>query len=220
MVFNGKVPGGGIKEANVMPATAKAIQSEMPEVEETTRLVQAGRPFFLINGKKFNEEDMAFVDVNFFHVFTFPIIEGSVEQEFKEPNTIILTESVAKKYFGTNQVIGKEITIKDQVQPFKIIAVAKDLPQNSHIQFDVFASMATNPIATSNSWMESGYYTYLVLKEKTALTTLESKLPALFEKHAGPQFPAAFGMSFTDYQKTAKLSLHLQRLTLTFRLHK
>ena len=213
VVFKGEVPGGEIKEANVMPPTAKAIKSEMPEVEETTRLVQAGRPIILMNGKKFNEEEMAFVDPNFFDVFSFPITQGKAGNGFQNPNSIILTESVAKKYFGTVDVIGKEVVIKDSDKPFKIFAIAKDLPRNSHIQFDIFASMASYPNEKSTSWMESGFYTYAVLKEGTNYKALESKLPTLFEKYAGPQFPAAFGMSFKDYQKNGKLGLHLQPLT-------
>lgn len=213
VVFKGEVPGGEIKEANVMPPTAKAIKSEMPEVEETTRLVQAGRPIILMNGKKFNEEEMAFVDPNFFDFFSFPITQGNSVNSFQDPNSIILTESVAKKYFGNLDVIGKEIVIKDNDKSFKIIAIAKDLPRNSHIQIDIFASMASYPNEKSTSWMESGFYTYAVLKEGTNYKALESKLPALFEKYAGPQFPAAFGMSFKDYQKTGKLGLHLQPLT-------
>lgn len=145
VVFKGEVPGGEIKEANVMPPTAKAIKSEMPEVEETTRLVQAGRPIILMNGKKFNEEEMAFVDPNFFDVFSFPITQGKAGNGFQNPNSIILTESVAKKYFGTLDVIGKEVLIKDSDKPLKIIAIAKDLPRNSHIQIDIFASMASYP---------------------------------------------------------------------------
>lgn len=213
VVFNGKVPGGEIKESNVMPPTAKAIQSEMPEVENTTRLVQAGRPFFLIDGKKYNEEDMAFVDPNFFDVFTFPMIRGKAEDGLDEPNTVVLTESVAKKFFGTTDLIGKELRIKDSTIPLRIVAIAQDLPQNSHIQFDIFTSMASYPNEKSNSWMESGFYTYLVLKPNTDYKALEAKLPALFEKYAGPQFPAAFGISFNEYQKTGKLSLQLQPLT-------
>lgn len=213
VIFKGQVPGGEIKEANVMPPTAKVIKADFPEIEETTRLVQAGRPFFVIDGKKFNTENMAFVDPNFFDVFTFPIVAGILDSDFQNPNTIILTESVANKYFGTTQVIGRELLIKDIDKPFKIVAIAKDLPHNSHIQFDVFASMASYPQEKSDSWLESGFFTYAVLKEGASYRSVEAKLPALFEKYAGPQFPAAFGMSFTAYQKTGKLALHLQKLT-------
>src|SRR5690606_25506250 len=114
---------------------------------------------------------------------------------------------------GTTDVVGKEFTIKDDDKPLKVTGVVEDLPHNSHIRFDIFASMASYPNAKSNSWLESGFYTYAVLQPGTDYNALETKLPALFEKYAGPQFPAAFGMSYTEYQKTGKIGLRLQRLT-------
>lgn len=213
IVFGGAVPGGEIKEANVMPPTAAAIQAEFPEVEETTRLVQGGRPFFLVDGQSFNEEELAFVDASFFRVFNFPLLQGNAETALMEPYTVILTETVAKKYFGTADIVGREFAIKDDDKPLKVTGVVEDLPSNSHIRFDIFASMASYPNAKSNSWMESGFYTYVVLRPGTNYKALEAKLPALFEKYAGPQFPAAFGMTYTEYQKTGKIGLHLQHLT-------
>src|SRR5690606_33690 len=209
VVFGGTVPGGEIKEANVMPPTAAAIQAEFPQVEATTRLVRGWKPFFLVDGQSFNEEELVFVDANFFQVFTFPLLYGNAETALIEPQTVILTEAVAEKYFGTTDVVGKEFTIKDDDKPLKVTGVVEDLPHNSHIRFDIFASMASYPNAKSNSWLESGFYTYAVLQPGTDYNALETKLPALFEKYAGPQFPAAFGMSYTEYQKTGKIGLRL-----------
>ncbi|SEL52451.1 ABC transporter permease [Parapedobacter koreensis] len=219
IVFGGTVPGGEIKEANVMPPTAQAIQAEFPEVEETTRLVQGGRPFFLVANQSFNEEELAFVDANFFRVFSFHLLHGNPETVLTEPYTVILTEKTARKYFGTTDAVGKELIIKADNTPLKVTGVVEDLPLNSHIHFDLFASMASYPNAKSNSWMESGFNTYAVLRHGTDYKTVEAKLPALFEKYAGPQFPAAFGMTYTEHRKAGNdIGLHLQRLT-DIRLH-
>lgn len=214
IVFGGSVPGGEIKEANVMPPTAQAIQAEFPAVEAATRLVSAGRPFFQVADQFFNEEEMAFVDSNFFQVFSFPLIQGNSKTALIEPNTVILTETVARKYFGSIDVIGRQIAVKDNNQPLKVTGVAADLPHNSHLRFDIFTSMSSYPNAKSHSWLESGFYTYAVLHPGSDYNTMEAKLPALFEKYAGPQFPAAFGMTYTEHRKAGNdIGLHLQRLT-------
>jgi len=214
IVFTGSVPGGEIKEANVMPPTARAMQAEFPEVEETTRLAQGGRPFFLVNNQSFNDEELAFVDSNFFQVFSFRLLHGSTETSLIAPYTAVLTENTARKYFGTTDVVGKEFSIKGDSTPLKVTGVVKNLPPHSHIHFDVFASMGSHPNSTSHSWMESGFYTYAVLRSGADFKAVEAKLPALFEKYAGPQFPSAFGMSYTEHRNAGNtVGLHLQRLT-------
>jgi len=214
IVFTGSVPGGEIKEANVMPPTARAMQAEFPEVEETTRLAQGGRPFFLVNNQSFNDEELAFVDSNFFQVFSFRLLQGSTETSLIAPYTTVLTENTARKYFGTTDVVGKEFSIKGDSTPLKVTGVVKNLPPHSHIHFDVFASMGSHPNSTSHSWMESGFYTYAVLRSGADFKAVEAKLPALFEKYAGPQFPSAFGMSYTEHRNAGNtVGLHLQRLT-------
>lgn len=214
VVFTGSVPGGEIKEANVMPPTARAMQAEFPEVEETTRLVQGGRPFFLVDNQSFNDEELAFVDSNFFQVFSFCLLQGSAGTALIEPYTAVLTENTARKYFGTTDVVGKEFSIKGNSTPLKVTGVVKNLPPHSHIHFDVFASMGSHPNSTSHSWMESGFYTYAVLRSGDDFKAVEAKLPALFEKYAGPQFPSAFGMTYTEHRRAGNtVGLQLQRLT-------
>lgn len=213
VVFGGKLSGGEIKEANVMPPVAQAFLDEFPEVEESTRMRHGGRPFFEVNGKRFHEEGVAFVDSNFFNVFSFRLLQGNAQHMLKEPYMAVISEEVAQKFFGTDDAIGKEITIKDDDRPLKVTGVFENLPQNSHFHFDIFVSMSSFQGADSNSWMESGYYTYLVLQPDYDYQALESKLPALFEKYAGPQFPAAFGMDYKEFQNTgADIGLHLQKL--------
>ncbi len=214
VVFGGTLVGGDIKEANVMPPTAEAFRAEFPEVEATTRLVQGGRPFFEVTGQFFNEEELAFVDPTFFQVFSFQLLRGNPATVLNEPYTAVLTAEVAKKYFGSTDIIGKEIRIRNDNSVLKVTGIVQNLPRNSHFHFDIFVSMASYPNARSDSWMESGYYTYAVLHPGTDYKALEAKLPALFEKYAGPQFPAAFGgTSYADHRKAGNdIGLSLQPL--------
>ncbi len=214
VVFRGTVPGGEIREAHVMPPVAQVLQAEHPEVEAATRLRRGGTPFFEINNQLFYEESLAFVDNNFFNIFSFPLIQGNQATVLTEPNTVVITEDVAKKYFGTIDAVGKEIQIKDEDTRLKVTGVIKNLPHNSHLHFDIFASMASYPDAKSTSWMESEFFTYLLLQPGYDYKKLEAKLPDVFEKHAGPQFPDAFGMDYTSFRRTGNnIGLYLQPLT-------
>jgi len=213
VVFQGTVPGGKINEANVMPPVAETLKQENPEVELATRLMVAGAPVFEVNGRLFSQEQLAFVDSTFFNLFSFPLTQGDVNNVLKQPNTVVITERLAKKFFGTTAVIGKDIQTSDKKGRLKITGVLADIPKNSHIQFDLFASMSNQPDANSTSWMTSGYYTYLLLKPDFDYRILAKRLPDLFEKHAGPQFPAAFGMDYKSFRNSGNhIGLEIQPL--------
>ncbi|MEJ5053524.1 ABC transporter permease [Sphingobacterium sp. MYb382] len=213
VVFQGTVPGGKINEANVMPPVAETLKQENPEVELATRLMVAGAPVFEVNGKLFSQEQLAFVDSTFFNLFSFPLTQGDANNVLKQPNTVVITERLAKKFFGTTAVIGKDIQTSDKKGRLKITGVLADIPKNSHIQFDLFASMSNQPDANSTSWMTSGYYTYLLLKPDFDYRILAKRLPDLFEKHAGPQFPAAFGMDYKSFRNSGNhIGLEIQPL--------
>jgi len=214
VIFRGTVPGGKLNEAHVMPPVAKALQAEFPEIEETVRLRSGRKPIFLVDDNRFYEEEMAFADPSIFDVFSLPLIQGDPKTALIEPNTTVISQQMAEKYFGTANIIGKVLNINESDIPLKISGVMKNIPANSHFHFDLFTSMSSFPDAKSTSWMESEFFTYLVLRKGTNYKELESKLPSVFQKYAGPQFQGAFGMSYTAFQKAGNaIGLFLQPLT-------
>lgn len=112
VVFRGTVKGGQINEAHVMPPVAATMKAEIPEVEEAARLRKGGTPLFVVDNKIFNEEKLASVDASFFEIFSLPFIKGNQVTALNFPNSAIITESMANKYFGTTDVIGKNLSIK------------------------------------------------------------------------------------------------------------
>jgi putative ABC transport system permease protein len=212
--FKGTMQGGIINESHAMPPTAAALKADYPEVLEATRLRQGGRPLVFLNSKLYNDEKFAFVDSNFFSVFTLPFIEGSPKTALLEPNTIVLSETTARKYFGKTDVVGKIITLKDWNKTLRVTGVMKDIPSNSHFRFDLLGSMATLDEAKSTSWMTSEFFTYLVLPEGYDYKKLEAKLPATIDKYISPQLKQSMGVTMTEFRKQGNnLELRLQRLT-------
>ncbi|UOG73041.1 ABC transporter permease [Hymenobacter tibetensis] len=215
VVFRGSVQGEKMEEGFVMPPVAQTLLAEYPEVEDATRLTNSGGNQRISYGdKSFREDAVAFVDANFFQVFTIPFLQGNSKTALVQPNTIVVSQAMAHKYFGNANPIGKVLTFKGGAQPFKVTGVFDKVPVNSHFHFDFFASLASVPDAKSSSWMTSNYFTYLVLPAGYDYKQLDAKLPQVVEKYMGPQLKQAMGMSFTQFrQKGNDLGLFLQPLT-------
>ncbi len=214
VVFRGTVKGGQINEAHVMPPVAATMKAEIPEVEESARLRKGGTPLFVVDNKIFNEEKLASVDASFFEIFSLPFIKGNQVTALNFPNSAIITESMANKYFGTTDVIGKNLSIKNNPTILKIAGVIKDIPKNSHFNFDVFTSLDGIQDSKSDSWMSSEYFTYVLLRKDASREKVKKNLKLIFDKNIATQFMSGFGMSYQDYQKSGnQIGLYLQPLT-------
>src|SRR6476619_4834321 len=97
VVFQANINGGKINESNVMPQVAQAMKADYPEVEDATRLRQYGTPKVTYQDKVFKDDEFAFVDPNFFNVFTLPFVEGDSRTALAQPHTVVLTKEAAKK---------------------------------------------------------------------------------------------------------------------------
>ncbi|MBC7424241.1 MAG: ABC transporter permease [Ferruginibacter sp.] len=214
VLFQANTNGGKINEAAVMPPTAHALKNDYPEVEEATRLHVAGRPKVTYGDKKFKEGKFAQVDPNFFKVFTLHFLKGDPATALQQPNTLVITDEFAKKYFGNEDPMGKILDFNNKKTLYKVTGVIDKIPTNAHFHFDMFGSMEGYNDARSDSWMTSDYFTYLVLKEGSDYKKLEAKLPGMVEKYMGPQILKAMGMSLAQFRtKGNSLGFALQPLT-------
>ncbi|MCM4161486.1 FtsX-like permease family protein [Antarcticibacterium flavum] len=213
VVFRANVNGEEMKEAVVMAPVAQALKDEFPEVVEATRLTNLYNPKITYKNTSFRDSKFAYVDPNFFEIFTLPVIKGDEVTPLKEPNSVVLTEKEAKKYFGNEDPIGKILTLEEKDRQYKVTAIIEEVPKNSHFRFDIFASTVGYLPAQGTSWMNSDFHTYLLLKEGTSAEGLEAKLPAVVEKYMGPQMKGEMGMTFSEFKKDNEIGLFLQPLT-------
>jgi putative ABC transport system permease protein len=141
------------------PGVSFALEAEIPEVEQIVRIFTPGD--FLMSytnaAKEIKSIDQSHIfaaDSNFFKVFTFPLLKGNPETALRYPQTMVMTESVAKKYFGDEDPIGKLVRVGEgnQQQNYEVTGIIKDTPDNSYIQFDVMMSMTSFPIIKRMSW--------------------------------------------------------------------
>ena len=214
VVFRGTVDGQKMKEANVMPPVAKTLLANYPEIKQATRLKVGGSQFISYGEESFKEDGLAFVDPNFFEVFTLPLIEGNSSSALSQPNSIVITKAIANKYFGNEDPLGKVVMIKGAPTGFKITGVINKVPENSHFHFDFFTSMENVPDAKSASFMTSNYNTYLVLQKGYDYRKLQAKLPEFVDRYIGPQLQQGMGISIDQFRKNGNdIGLYLQLLT-------
>jgi putative ABC transport system permease protein len=146
------------------PPVAPTILDNFAEVEYAVRITQ-GNGIVKHGEKQFFEDRIFYADQSFFNVFTFPIIKGNPATALKEPYTAVLTESIAEKYFGSEDPVGKTISINYQ-RDYKITGVIEDVPPNSHFTFNFLFSFAPIEESLQNAsigklWFSHSYYTYI-----------------------------------------------------------
>jgi putative ABC transport system permease protein len=195
-----KLGDNSVKYAVCMAPLAKTLIAEYPFVENATRLKNAGTSHVKKGTLNISESRVAFADPSLFSVFTLPMIDGNPASALVEPNSVVITETTAKKYFNSTNVVGKTLLFNDNTL-CKVTGVIKDIPHTSHFNFDFFISMSSFPDSRSTEWLRSDYNTYVLLRDKSYAKQLESSFPALLEKFSGAEMKAELKMSIADFEK-------------------
>jgi len=195
-----KLGGNSVKYAVCMAPLAKTLISEYPFVENAARIKNAGTSHVKKGTLNISENKVAFADASLFNVFTLPMINGNAASALVEPNSVVITETTANKYFNSTNVVGKTLLFNDNTL-CKVTGVIKDVPKQSHFNFDFFISMSSFPDSRSTEWLRSDYNTYVLLKDKSYAKQLESAFPALLQKYSGDQMKSELKMSYADFEK-------------------
>lgn len=175
-------------------AVGKAMQDDFPEVVNHTRVASFNKEIIGSGTKKLGDLSALAVDNSFLSIFTYPLLAGDARTALTEPNSVILTQTLASKIFGINNgdfasLIGKEVTADNDSLPYKITGICKDVPENSHLNFDFLLSYVTL-YSGSHPWKsadydftDSDFWHYLQLKHGTDYKVLEKKFPSFSERH-------------------------------------
>jgi len=180
-----------------------ALKKDYPQVEEYTRLYASSGSKLIKKGSEFiNEDRVVHADSTFFSVFTLPAIAGDTKTALNEPNTVVITESAAKKYFGFTDVIGKNIETNQNNSLYKITAVIKNVPRNSHFNYDFFFSMDNVDYQFGN-FISHNFHTYLLLKPGTNYIAFNKNFTEVIDKYILPQAKMFMNInSMEDFAKT------------------
>jgi len=192
------------------------LKKDYPQIEQYTRLYTFNGDKLVKKGNDYiTEGHVAHADSTFFDVFTFPAIDGDTRTALNEPNTVVLTESMAKKYFNSVHALGKNIEIKDEKSPlYKVTAVIKDMPENSHFRFDFLFSMK-NVDYNWGQFTSHNFYTYLLLKKGTDYKAFEKNFDQYIDKYVLPEAKQFMNINSMDEFKKAGNSLVYTLMPLT-----
>ncbi|MFC2167545.1 ABC transporter permease [Acidobacteriota bacterium] len=170
-------------EAVSPPILAGKMKAEIPEVTNSVRLTPHGRMLFTYQDKTFYENQGMLADLAFFEMFDFPFIQGTADTAFKDLRSLVITENLALKYFGSENPIGKTITLNN-ITDYTVSGVIKDVPANSHLQFNYVRSfeLFSSSGRDMNNWGDVSYYTYVLLQKGSSIENVNIKLKAMIEK--------------------------------------
>jgi len=194
-------PGRSSSYAPIPHSYAEAMEAEFPEIEAATRLFyfQGVVASFKVEDQIYEEPDFLWADSTFFEVFSLPLLQGDPGKALGEPNSLVLTESTAKRYFGDADPIGQVVRMPDNGRELVVSGVMEDLPSRSHLHFNALMSSQDLSFLEQPNYVNFSAFTYLLLEEGADPAVLEAKFPELVRKYASGAVQRAFGVTYDEY---------------------
>lgn len=225
--------------ASTGPGVAYALKEELPEIELITSIHTPGNFIMSYSNPKgevlaFEEDRVLAADSNFFSMFNFPLLAGNASTVFDQANTMVMTATCAKKYFGEVDPIGKLIRVGgtngEEPKTYEITGIVAETPDNSYIEFDVLLSMKSFPPVERFywSWVWTQLETFVRLDPQANVDAVREKVANIPSKHLGETMRRVFNMTFEEYIKSGKqwelfiqpmTSIHLPEYTVLNRLN-
>ena len=214
LILDGKIGEEEMLSAWTPVPAAAALVEEFPEVIDATRLEEWDNMLIRYEDKTFLEDKFMWADSSFFKIFSFKLIEGDPAKVLNEPRMIVVSESMAKKYFGSDNPVGKTLKVFSDTTHYFVTGVFEDVPANSHIDFDFVASFISLDKVKSTEWTSNNLCTYILLSEGADWKALESKMPEIISKYVGPEVQQYIGVSIEEWEAAGnRYGYDLQPLT-------
>jgi putative ABC transport system permease protein len=211
--FNNKDGIVSLRLAATAPPVGPLLQNDFPNVQKVTQVLSAYTTPIRYEDKVFNEKGIVFADENFLGLFDVPLLKGNPQTALKDPFSILLTEEIARKYFGDADPINKVVRMDNQFN-LKVTGIFRPFPSTAHLHPEILLSFNTlkdsviygeNNLATN--WGNNAFYTYILLPEHYPVRSLEAQLPAFLDRHE-PRAGAPAGYIPSQFSR-----LSLQPLT-------
>ncbi len=166
---------------------APELVRNFPEIEAAVRLIP-GQATVRVGDQTFSEKGVLYADSALFSIFSFPLLTGNPKQALAGPNLVVLSQATAAKYFGTQNPVGKALTVNlggPADKQFTVTGVVANCPANSQIRYDLIASFTTLRAAKTEEWWSANYGTYLLLRSPGAIAALQKKLKPFMQTKVG-----------------------------------
>jgi len=213
VILNGKIGGQEITYATSPAIMGPTLVKEFPEIEDFLRMTGGGPTVVEYNNIPFTEEHLVEADSSFFNFFSIPVLRGDPKNLLNAKHRVVLSESTAKKIFGKENPIDKQLKIGSDTTRYIVTGVMGDIPANSHFEANMITSFITNPRAANPIWLSNSFSTYFLLKPNTNYHSIDDKFPALILKYVGPEVEKYMGIKLTEFSsKGNKYRFFLQNL--------
>jgi putative ABC transport system permease protein len=193
-----------------LTAAGPALARDFPEVLHACRILPPNRVAVRYEDKIFQEARVGFAENSVFDIFTFSFVSGDPKTALEAPYSVVITESMAKKYFGEHDPLGKVLRFNNE-SDFSVTGVVEDIPTNSHFRFNMLRSFQTfikEGDASDDQWFDVRFFTYLLLDENVSIKSLEQKLPAFIDKYLGEAMKATGGSIKLFLQPLKRIHLY------------
>lgn len=185
-----------------------AIKTDFPELEHVVRFSPSNGSLVAYGDKQYQEERLFLADKDLFDIFDYELVSGDKNTALAEPFTMVLSETTAKKYFDTENPMGKTLKV-DGDNEVMVTGIFKDMPETTHFSSDAFISMETGKSVFNqlvlNNWGEGCCYTYITLPEGQTPESIEERIPEFLEKNMGEGSSEGVGIKL---QKMTDIHLH------------
>jgi putative ABC transport system permease protein len=210
-ILNGKIGGQEVTTSSSPAIMGPTMVKEFPEIEDFLRMNGRGPTVIEYNKQNFTEDHIIEADSSFFNFFSIPVIRGDLKNLLNAPHKVVLSESTARKIFGNENPIDKQIKIGTDSLRYIVTGIMADIPQNTHFEANVLCSFITNPRSKEPNWMNNSFSTYFLLKPNSSYKTVDAKYPELLLKYVGPEIQKYTGISLADFiAKGNKYRFYLQ----------
>lgn len=171
--------------AQAAPAVGPVFKRDFPQVEQYLRFRNRGG-FVVAHGtQSFKENRVIYVDSTLFDLFTLPMLAGNPRTALTAPNTMVITASVAQKYFHRTDVIGESLLINGTT-PYQVTGVIRDVPRQSHFNYDFFVAMAGVSQSRDDNWISQNFNTYVLLRPGVDPRQMEASFSQALARYAEP----------------------------------
>ena len=206
---------------SVAPSFVPFLENEFPEMEHIVRMLGTGETLISLGDTNFVEERFYYAEHDIFEVFTIPLIKGDPKTALENPNSLVLSESMALKYFGDEDPMGKLMKVGSSKEGYQVTGIMEDVPKNAHLHFDLLASFITlKGIQTyhrdgsdyffgTTNFSDNVTYVYMRLAENTDPKEVASRIPGFLDSH----LPSAEDDSGNIFKPSQWNNLILRKVT-------
>jgi putative ABC transport system permease protein len=201
----------------VVPAPfGKTMEAEIPEIESTVKFAGMGSGLIRIDGKTTLEKDLLWAEPTVFGIFDFPLVEGDSGTALRVPNSVVLSEEIARRLFGDQDPMGHSLRIRDKYD-MRVTGVMRDIPMKSHLTASMFLSFSTYEAERKKdlNWGNSSYHTYILLRKGVDPNAVRAKMPAFVREHMGALFKE-WGREPSRFYLQPLTDIHLHSTHINF----